>query len=216
MLVGLLFAGATFADSRYITDIIYIPMRAGPSNQYKITHQGLKTGTKMEVIDENAGNGYSKVVTPSGLQGYIRTQYLLKNPPAVLQLPMLQDNIDQAIKEKAKLSEQLQTTKTQVQHLTDKLQSTNLQLTTETAELQRIKTISADPLAIDQRNKSLVVDNMQLQKRVKILETDKNQLAKRDHYTWFLYGAGTLLIGIILGLILPRLKAKKKQPSNWI
>lgn len=216
LLVSLLFVGVVVADSRYITDIIYVPMRAGPGNQYKVIHQGLKTGTQLTLLEAESGNNYSKVSTPSGLEGYIRTQYLLNNPPALLQLPDVQANVAQLLKEKTALNKHLKTSEAAVNQLKDELNNTTQKLGAEKSELKKIQMISADTLAINQSNQQLQAVNIKLQKQVNLLKKDNKELTNTNYYTWFLYGGGTILLGIILGLILPRMKVRKKQPEHWI
>ena len=60
-LLVLLMTGQVTAQTRYITDINYVPMRTGPGNEYRIIHRGLRTGTALVLLEENAGNGFSRV-----------------------------------------------------------------------------------------------------------------------------------------------------------
>ena len=81
VLLGLLMVGQLAAQTRYITDTNYVPLRTGPGNEYRIIHRGLKTGTALVVLEDDAGNGFSRVL--SGEQeGFIPTQYLMDDPPA--------------------------------------------------------------------------------------------------------------------------------------
>ncbi len=215
LLCSLLFVGSAMAESRYITDVIYVPMRAGPGNQYKIVHHGLKTGTEMNVLELDAGNEFSKVVTPSGLEGYVRTQYLLKKPPARMLLPEALARADKADKDREQLLRQLKAKESELATLETKVKTTNKDLEARQVELKRVLDISSDTLAIDQRNKQLVEENQRLKNRVQILGADNDQLQQESSYRWFLYGGGTILIGIILGLLLPRIRVRKKT-ADWV
>ncbi len=204
------------AESRYVTDIIYIPMRSGPGNQYRIVHQGIKTGTELRVLEADAGNDFSKVVTPDGLEGYIRTQYLLKDPPARQLLAAMEASANKAISDKKLTTAELKQAQIDQQTLAEKLRVTVRQLGQKNTELKRITTISANTLAIDQWNKKLVEENQQLKNRVQLLETDNRQLINDNRVKWFIYGGGTILTGLMLGLILPGLRIRKKSTSDWV
>ncbi|WP_330924768.1 TIGR04211 family SH3 domain-containing protein [Candidatus Sororendozoicomonas aggregata] len=210
------FALCVYAESRYVTDIIYIPMRSGPGSQYRIIHQGIKTGTELKVLEADAGNNYSKVVTPDGLEGYIRTQYMQNNPPARQQLPALEAAANKAASDKTLIVAELEQAKMDQETLAEKLREVTGNLEQKNMELKRITTISADTLVIDQRNKNLVEENLQLKNRVQLLETDNKQLISDSRVKWFIYGGGTVVIGVLLGLLLPRLRIRKKPASDWI
>ena len=216
LILGISFIYGAFANDRYVTDILYVPMRAGPGTQYKIIHQGVRTGTKMQVLNADAGNGFSQVITSQGLEGYIRTQYLIDNPPARQQLPDLQAKAEQAVNNGLLLSQQLKETQATVEKVKADLLSVQNELETKERELKAIAEVSADTLAIDQRNKRLIEDNLQLKDRVQLLEVDNGELMKNTGYRWFLYGGGTLFLGVLVGVILPRIKVRKKQASDWV
>ncbi|MEX1236901.1 MAG: hypothetical protein WD994_01390, partial [Pseudomonadales bacterium] len=50
LLVPALSAAATV----YIRDTLYVPLRGGQSSEYRILHRGVKSGTPLELIEENA------------------------------------------------------------------------------------------------------------------------------------------------------------------
>ena len=215
VLFSLLFVGAAFAESRYITDIIYVPMRAGPGNQYKIIHRGIRTGTEMTVLEADAGNDFSKVVTPGGLEGYIPTQYLLKKPPARILLPDMQAKADKAVKVSEQLTTQLRDSEAEIADLKEKAKASGQELEQKQSELKKIRDISADTLAIDQRNKQLVEENQKLKNRTHVLQADNDQLVRDNSIRWYLYGGSTVVVGIFLGLLLPRIRIRKKA-SDWV
>ena len=37
------------ADTRYISDTQYIPLRSGPGNKFRIVHRGIPSATRLEV-----------------------------------------------------------------------------------------------------------------------------------------------------------------------
>ena len=207
-------SGQVLAESRYITDIIYVPMRAGPGNEYRIIHRGVKTGTELTLLEEESNNDFSKVKS-GDQEGYVRTQYLVSDIPAMRLLPGLQEKANKTAAESQKLKQELIIRDGQLQELTAQLSATEGQLAEQKAEMRRVQEITADPMAIDRRNKQLIEENLQLKNQVQVLQAENSQLMRDSSVKWYLYGGGTILLGIMLGLILPMLRVRKK-PSDWV
>ncbi len=214
LLTALLLSGQVLAQSQYITDIIYVPMRAGPGNQFKILHRGLKTGTELILLEKDAGNGFSKIKR-GDQEGYVRSQYLISEEPAMRLLPGLRELASQSEKQTQSLRKELQARQRNVKELSSQLAVTQEQLAEQKVEMLRLQEITAEPMAIDRRNKQLMEENQQLKNQAQLLQAENDQLMRDSSVKWYLYGGGTILLGIILGLILPLLRVRKK-PSDWV
>ncbi|WP_026258458.1 TIGR04211 family SH3 domain-containing protein [Endozoicomonas elysicola] len=214
ILLGLLWIGHTAAETRYVTDITYVPMRTGPSNEYRIVHRGLKTGTALVMLEENSGNGFSKVKN-GDQEGYVPTQYLMKSPPAFRQLPAALDRTRKVEAENKELGRLLMERDSQLEEVTSQLGKTEDKLNRQQVEMKRLQDISAEPLAIDRRNQQLVEENERLKNQLQVLQAENRQLVRDTSLRWYLFGGGTILLGIILGLFLPMLKIRKKE-SAWV
>ncbi len=213
-LLGLLMAGQVAAQTRYITDTNYVPLRTGPGNEYRIIHRGLKTGTALVVLEDDAGNGFSRVL--SGEQeGFIPTQYLMDDPPASRQLPAALERARQVEANNRKLEKTLSERDGQLREVTSELANAEDRWQQQQVEMKRLVDISAEPLAIERRNQQLVAENEQLKKQLQVLEVENRQLIKDTSLRWYLFGGGTIVLGILLGLILPMLKVRKKE-SAWV
>ena len=82
-----LFAGIAGAqDVQYISDKQFIPVRSGPGNQYRIVNRGLPSGTRLTVKQVSDDGVYSEITTDRGTTGWVRSQYLMAEQPAALQL----------------------------------------------------------------------------------------------------------------------------------
>ena len=214
VLLGLLMVGQVAAQTRYITDTNYVPLRTGPGNEYRIIHRGLKTGTALVVLEDDAGNGFSRVL--SGEQeGFIPTQYLMDNPPASRQLPAALERTRQVEANNRKLEKTLSERDGQLREVTSELANAEDRWQQQQVEMKRLVDISAEPLAIERRNQQLVEENEQLKKQLQVLEVENRQLIKDTSLRWYLFGGGTIVLGILLGLILPMLKVRKKE-SAWV
>ena len=212
----LLTGGELQAEVRYVTDVVYVPMRSGPGTQYRIIHRGIKTGAEMTVLEADAGDGFSKVVTSNGREGYVRTQYLVSARPARDRLPeelarveQLQENIRQLKVSQAERNKELAAARASLGDVNGLLQN-------KTSELVALREATADPQALDRRNKQLIEENLQVKNRVQVLEAENNQLMRDSSLRWYLYGGGTIMVGVLLGLFLPMIRLKKKPSTDWV
>ena len=204
------------AADKYVTDVVYVPLRAGPGNQYRILHQGLRTGTRMTVLEDNAGEGFTKVQMSDGTEGFIRTQYLMDLQPARDRLPQEQEKNQQLSAQLKQLQAELQQRETELQSARDNLKNTSTMLDEKTTELVSLREATAEPLALDRRNKQLMEENLRYKNRVEVVEAENAQLVRNNSIRWYLYGGGTILVGILLGLFLPMVKLRKKPASDWV
>lgn len=206
--------GQVTAQTRYITDINYVPMRTGPGNEYRIIHRGLRTGTALVLLEENAGNGFSRVRNGEQ-EGFVPTQYLMDRPPAFRQLPAALEQAQKVAADNQTLEKMLDEREGQLRDATVELEKAKERGQQQQIEMKRLADISAEPLAIERRNQQLVEENEQLKNQLQVLQVENHQLAKDTSLRWYLFGGGTIVLGILLGLFLPMLKVRKKE-SAWV
>ncbi len=199
------------AQIRYVSDELIITLRTGQGNQYQII-KTLPTGTRLELLQQTDA-GYSKVRTPDGEEGWVRTQYLMDHPSAGQQLTAAQAKVKRLQDENSQLQQSLQEArqtendlKTQVQKLSDQNDS-------QAKELSHLKEVSATPLKLDRENKDLKEKNIALQRNLQVATQENQSLKDRAEREWFMAGAGVLLAGILLGLIIPKIRWRRK--GGW-
>ena len=69
------------AETRYVSDRLEIQMRTGKGTQFRILRM-LPSGTALEILEVDQENGYSRVRTPSGVEGWVLSRYLMARPAA--------------------------------------------------------------------------------------------------------------------------------------
>ena len=198
-------SGIARAETVYIADTLYVPLRSGPGNEFRIVNRALKTGTALTLEAKEAENGYYKVTTSNGMEGFVPSQYVIFQPPAALQLKAAQDQA---------LSQKLRETEGNLKKTSASLNSNEKSSAHLQEELTRIKAISAKSLELDKRNRELLVTNEQLMNELQTLQSTNQQLEDSSTQQWYLYGAGTLLVGLLFGLIAPMLQPRRKK-SGW-
>lgn len=213
LLVLLLVTVQLYAEPmRYVTDLLEIPLRTGTSLRHKIIAM-LPSGTAVEVIRIDEKEGYSLVKTPDGAQGWILTRYLMDDPAARHKLAEVQQSLDPLNAENADLETQIDTL---TQEKAD-LESSYKQLSEENRrlnqELAHIRRSAANVIAIDEQNRVLQERVVALEQALQIARQENQSLSDRNAQNWFLAGAGVLFSGMILGLILPRLRTQKR--NRW-
>ena len=85
LILSSLYAASAIAETQWVDDEVFLPVRNGQGNQYKILHRGLRSGTALEII-EKPNNEWHKIRTPGGTEGWVAVQYLSKTPTANIQL----------------------------------------------------------------------------------------------------------------------------------
>ncbi len=81
-------------------------------------------------------------------------------------------------------------------------------------ELARLKDLSSDAIAIEATNSRLEASVTRLEQEVAVLKEENRLLGANVKRDWFLAGGGVLLAGLVLGLVLPRLRWRRKRSWN--
>ncbi len=201
------------AESMYIDDTLLVPLRSGEGLQFRIVHKGVKSGTKVTLMEHNPSSGYSHIRTPEGIAGYLPTRYLVKNEIARDKLIKVSAQLAKVDSANTELTTKLKELQANYNSLTGNHKQLEQQSQSTSAELKKIKTISSNALSLDQRNRELRETNQQLRNEVELLTTDNQRLKDKSETSFMMIGAGLILLGVILALIIPWLKPTKKNES---
>lgn len=210
MLLGI--ALTAQAETRYVSDELEIALRSGTSTQHRILRM-IPSGTALQVLQHDEGTGYSRVRTPNGTEGWVLTRYLMTTPAARERLAATEKKMAelelQTRERMAKLSDRDREFLNATQELSQ-VKDENLKLSKQLADIQRT---ASSALAIDAENKDLKSRLMQMERDQETLRQENQALRDRTARDWFMIGAGVVIVGIILGLILPRIRIRKR--SSW-
>lgn len=209
--IGLAAATLAHAETVYISDELTVPLRSGPSNAYRILHRGLPSGTQLEVLGRDADSGFTQIRTTRGTEGWIPSQYLVTQPIAKHQLVA-------ANRELTRLRERLSTHEQRLSSLSQEKTSadrSNSSLQNQVAALERelteIKQISAGAIEEHATNLRLNELNERLRDEIEDLVAERDSLQDNVQQRWLLIGAGLVVLGLVLGLII---KARPRR-SAW-
>jgi len=193
------------AESTYVSDELEITLRTGPGLKNKITAM-LRSGDALEILQENA-NGYIEVRTANGKTGWVLKRFLMDSPSARSRLNEVQEREEKLAEQQLEIQE-LRTAASDSESASITMQEVNRELK---SELERVNAIAADTLAINEKNKSLASALKQAEAKQASLQVENERLSNNTEQAWFLRGAGVILLGMFLGLMIPKLRFKKKR-----
>jgi SH3 domain protein len=215
LLFLLLSAVAQAKDIRYVSDKQFVPLRSGAGNDYRITHRGIPSGTRLTVARTSSDKVWSEITTDRGTTGWIRTQYLMQDVPAQTKVDAAISRAEKATQKSAALATELETLQAERVGLVNQLSSNDSELGTVSEELTQLKQISGKAVQLDVDNRRLVVDTENLRSEVEVLKAENLRLQDKLESENFLNGALAVLLGVIIALVAPRLVPKRRKSSSW-
>lgn len=201
------------AASGWINDSFYVPMRAQAGSNYRVVHRGIKSGTKVEVLQWPANADWVQI-RAAGVTGWVEAQYMSRTPTAALQLKQAQQ------KEKA-ATEKLRTLESKITELTNEREQLQQQLseletllTDKSGELDQLQTISAEPIRLANENQKLNTDLSLLRTQLQEVQAENSLLKNDKTFQGWILALGTVFIGMIVGWFF---KARSgRRSSNWV
>ena len=201
------------AETLWLSDVLWVNVRTGPGADYR-SLKTITSGTRMDVLEEQADSDFIRVRTENGLEGWIPRRYTFDEPTGRIQAEIvtaeklqLQQQFD-ALDKKYKA---LLTDKGDVNGELESLRTNNETLSTE---LNRIKAVSENAINLDSQFQDLAEENARVKNEMDVLKAENTSL-KEYNDTQMLYVGGILIIiGIMLGAVLPRLTGRKRK-DGW-
>jgi len=198
------------AQSAWVSDQFEITLRSGPSTGNAIQLM-IDSGTRLEVIEQDAESGYTHVRTQGGTEGWVLTRYLMSEASAREQLRNLSSQLTNANSRGSSLDSQLDAIKGEYDSANQQISTLQRDKAAAEKELAEIKRTAANVLAIDDQNKSLMDQLAAAQIRADTLEQENRTLASQTTRYWFMAGGLVLLIGVVLGIWLPRIRWQRRS-----
>jgi SH3 domain protein len=214
--IGLLFLAFELlaqAQTRYVSDRTIVELRRGPGIEFLIL-RNLEAGERVEILEQNESAGYARVrVADQGTEGWILTRFLTAEPIARERLVVAERSL-------AAARERVTALEAQTAELTRDLTATRTELTASQSnhgsvskELSDLRAASANVVQIREQNTSLQQRLVQRDREVEELTATNASLSGRNSQNWFVVGAAVLLAGIVIGLVAPSLRRKRR--SDW-
>lgn len=202
-----LLAGIAGAQqARWVTDEWRINLRSGAGNEFRIIDV-LATGTSMQLLE--SGESWSRVRTGGGAEGWVPTQYLMSQPPAAQRVQSGQQEVASARERIAALEAELEQARTELASAQTEVRNLGGTRQRLTQKLDQAR----GGLELSEENKLLKKQAIDLQRRIQDLESETVRLSDRGRQDWFVVGAGVLFAGMLVGIIVTRIRWRRR--SNW-
>lgn len=208
----LMLAGNAVAETRYVSDTLEITMRSGKGTNFGITRM-LRSGTPLEVLEVDKKTGYTRVRTKTGKEGWVLSRFLMNGRAARERLAAAEKDLAELELENRKLTTAMATMTEEKSGLEKNLQKLEGESRGVNQELSEIKRTASSALAIDSENKELKGRMVSLERQLQTVQQENEALKDRTARDWFMVGAAVVLLGIIVGLIIPKIRFRKK--SSW-
>ena len=205
---------AAVGDINYISDVLKVPLRSGPSPGHRIIHRGLPSGTRLTILAINEEAEFTQVRTDAGTEGWLRTQYLVESPIARMKLETaqrrlqnLKDKLDKERKTRISIQSEYKEAEANNRTLSSKAQALE-------KELDELKRISGDAINQHARNVELTQQNERLVSEVSKLSAKVKRLEENVQRDWLLLGGGLVLLGLVLGVVI-KARPRKSTYSRY-
>jgi SH3 domain protein len=171
----------------------------------------LPSGTALEVVERDAESGYSKVRTTAGTEGWVLTRYLMNEPSAREQLERLTSRLTNANAQGSTLTSQLDAVKGEYDAAARQIASLEKDKQQLEQELAEITRTAANVLSINSQNKDLREQLASAEIQAATLEQQNRELTRQSTRYWFITGAIVLIVGMVLGIWLPRIRWQRRS-----
>lgn len=212
LLLSMILASSVLAQTRFVSDQLVITFRSGPSGQNSIL-RNLESGDRLELLEELEDEGYSRVRTPDGEEGWVLSQYLQPEPTASIELTGARRDLQAANQRVVALESQLAELESAFAEATGDLSAIRARESDLSTELEDIRSASQGALQMRSENLELRRQVNELNSQNEVAEMEIDGLRRRERQRWFMIGAGVLFGGVLIGLIAPSLRPKRR--SSW-
>ncbi|MDB2557617.1 TIGR04211 family SH3 domain-containing protein [Luminiphilus sp.] len=206
---------AETSETRYVTDLIFTPVRTGPGGDYRIINKGLPSGTEVAYYGLTEDGVWAEIETKGGTRGYLRAQYLQANAPRGSQVNALEATLAGEVERAAQLQRDLDEAMEQLTS-TDSSMSTAARELEQTREtLAEVKRVSVNAIQLDQMTKSLTGKLEDANARNDLLKLENARLQDRISSNRAIEVVVLIALGIMIALLVPRLSVKRRRNDGW-
>lgn len=203
---------AAVGDVSYISDVVTVPLRSGPTTAHRILHRGLPSGTQLTILGADEEAGFTQVRTNDGMEGWVTSQYLIGEPIARVKLAAAEKRLQSLKAEIDKEREGRVSIQAEHKETDANNRTLNSQVQSLSKELTELKRISGDSINEHARNIELVQQNTRLAAQFEEQSNKARQLEENLQLKWLLYGGALVLIGLLIGVVL---KARPRGTTSY-
>jgi len=216
LFIGILFSVTALSakNVQYVSDELTIPMRSGTTTAHKIL-KFLNSGEALEIIELSDDEKHALVVpvVDGSKTGWVETSLLMTTKSARVRLEFANKKIQMLKEKQAEIKKQL----IESQSENSKLENIQGQLEGKIKSLEgtliRLRKNASDPIRIAEENEKLKEQLAAAKQQTEELTQENIILGDHNIKQWFMIGAAVSIGSLILGIVLTRIRWKKKE--SW-
>lgn len=218
-LMGLLFGPSIYADEVYIHDKLYVPLRSAPSADAPAATSSLASGTKLDLISEEADSPFVRVVYTDSegksVEGYIHQQYLSEERVAADQLSDVVSEKAAIAAEVQQLREDFSTLDAAYAQLVLRHEQDLERLSASEEEIQRLTVLSQSAGQLESERGRLAQQNALLIEEIDALRHTESAHQADIEQRWYLIGGGSTVVMVVIGFLLGRRIYRRRYAGGW-
>ena len=218
-LMGLLFGPSIYADEVYIHDKLYVPLRSAPSADAPAATSSLASGTKLDLISEEADSPFVRVVYTDSegksVEGYIHQQYLSEERVAADQLSDVVSEKAAIAAEVQQLQEDFSTLDAAYAQLVLRHEQDLERLSASEEEIQRLTVLSQSAAQLESERGRLAQQNALLIEEIDALRHTESAHQADIEQRWYLIGGGSTVVMVVIGFLLGRRIYRRRYAGGW-
>ena len=191
----------------YVSDILKLTLRTGPSIENKIIAV-IESGQVMEVI--KSGDEWSQVQLPNGKEGWVLSRYLTTNETNNIKLQRLEAKHKNLMIQAAELLEENNRLKAENKKFSTEFKTNQKQLAKTQSDYEALKAEAAEFLTLKTNYERAASELTEQTAKAKQLEEELSSLEMNTYIKWFLAGSGVLIVGFLIGF---STKRQRRRPA---
>jgi SH3 domain protein len=201
-----LLATAVGAETIYVSDMLKLTLRTGPSTENKILAV-IESGQRLELLEP--GDEWSRVQLPNGKEGWVLSRYLTPDETSNVKLERLQAQQKNLTSQAAELLEENTKLKAENEQLRAEFEVNQKQTVKARTDYENLKAEAAEFLTLKSKYATAASQLAEQSARAQKLEEQLTQLEVNTYIKWFLAGSGVLIIGFLIGF---STKRQRRRP----
>ena len=207
LLLLFLFATGVGAETMYVSDMLKLTLRTGPSTENKILAV-IESGQQLALLEP--GREWSRVRLPDGKEGWVLSRYLTPDETSNFKLERLQAQHKNLTVQAAELLEENKELKAENEKLRAEFDTNAKEMHKTRTDYEALKAEAAEFLTLKSKYESAAARLAEQTARVQKLEEQLSELEMSTYIKWFLAGSGVLIVGFLIGF---STKRQRRRPA---
>ena len=197
LLLLCLFSASAYAETMYVSDMLKLTLRTGPSIENKILAV-IDSGQVMEVFE--FGDEWARVQLPNGKEGWVLSRYLTSAETNNIKLERLEAKHKNLMVQAAELLEENNRLQAENQKISTEFAANQKQLDEARTDYETLKAEASEFLILKTKFERAASQLTEKTAKLEKLEEQLSRLETSTYIKWFLAGSGVLILGFLIGI----------------